>query len=104
MKELNQAVEELLKKISLNRKIKVKVKPMKRKIASVSHLKGIVYINSRCLEVLNREELLFVIAHELLHLKHGRFHTLAFEEELKSLFGKDLTKEINKKLSAKIIS
>ena len=102
--ELKDLLREVLKRLNLRRDIKVRVKPLKGKVASISHRSGTIYLNKRCLEVLTEEEIKFVLAHELLHLKHGKFHTLSFEEELKNLFGKDLTKEINKKFAAKIIS
>jgi len=95
---VRELLKEVLKELNINRKVKIKVKPLKRKIASISPKKGTIYINKRCLKILTDEEIKFVIAHELLHLEHGKFHTEKFERELIGLFGKDLTPLINQKM------
>jgi predicted metal-dependent hydrolase len=96
--ELDKLLKEVSDKLNLKGEFRIKVKPFKRKIASISHKTGTIYINKTCLEVLTEEEIKFVIAHELLHLKHGKIHTLKFEQELRSLFSKDLTRSINWKI------
>ncbi len=96
--ELDKLLKEVSDKLNLDRKIKIKIKPFKKKIASISHKTGTLYLNKICLNILTEEEIKFVIAHELLHLKHGKIHTLKFEQELRSLFSKDLTLSINWKI------
>jgi predicted metal-dependent hydrolase len=96
--ELKKLLKEVSEKLNLKGEYKIKVKPFKRKIASISHKTGTVYINKTCLEILTEEEIKFVIAHELLHLKHGKFHTLKFEQDLRCLFTEDLTHSINWKI------
>lgn len=99
--ELKDLLREVLKRLNLRRDIRIRVKPLKGKVASISHRSGTIYLNKRCLEVLTEEEIKFVLAHELLHLKHGKFHTLDFERELIGLFGRDLTPSINRKMLMK---
>ncbi len=96
--ELRKLLEEVLGKLGLEGEFRIKVKPFKRKIASISHRTRTIYINKTCVEVLTEEEIKFVLAHELLHLKHGKFHTFKFEQELKKLFNKDLTYSISWKV------
>lgn len=101
--ELKNLIGELSEKLNLDREIKIIVKPFKRKIASISHKTGTLYLNQLCLEILTEEEIKFVLAHELLHLKHGKYHTVKFEQELKKLFKIDLTETIELKLIQKLL-
>jgi len=96
--ELKKLLKEVLEELNLRGEFKVKVKPFRKKIASISHRTRTIYINKTCLEVLTEEEIKFVLAHELLHLKCGKFHTIEFERKLKKLFGKDLTYLVNWKV------
>ena len=99
--KLKRLLGEVSERLNFRRDVKIRVKPLKGKVASISHRSGTIYLNKKCLEVLTEEEIKFVLAHELLHLKHGRFHTEKFERELRSLFNKDLTKTINGKMLKK---
>jgi predicted metal-dependent hydrolase len=99
--KLKSLLVEILGKLNLNKDFKIKVKPLKKKIASISPKTGTIYLNKTCLEVLTEEEIKFILAHELLHLKYGKFHTYKFERELQNLFNKDLTYSINRKIKIK---
>jgi len=96
-KEINTILCKLKAKIGVKENIKVKLRPFKRKLASVSLTRKVIYLNSKIVDKLTDEELEYLIAHELLHLKHGIFHTAEFEEELKNLFKEDLQLEILRK-------
>ncbi|RUM44097.1 MAG: M48 family peptidase [Desulfurobacterium sp.] len=85
-KEVTPILEELKERTGVEGVVKVKFKPFKKKIASVSLTNRVIYLNSRVVSKLTRKELEFLIAHELLHLKHGLFHSEEFEKELKNLF------------------
>ena len=99
--KLKRLLGEVSKSLNLRGNVKIRIKPLKGKVASISHRSRTIYLNKKCLEVLTEEEIKFVLAHELLHLKHGRFHTLRFEKELIGLFGRDLTPLINRKMLRK---
>ncbi len=86
MNRLNKLLEDVKKELNLNYNIKIRIKPQKRKIASISLTNKIIYINKNLLPHLNEEEIKFILAHELLHLKYGKYHTNEFEQELSSLF------------------
>ena len=98
---LKRLLAEVLDSLNLQKDIRIRVKPLKGKVASISHRSGTIYLNKRCLEVLTEEEIKFVLAHELLHLKHGKFHTEKFEKELIGLFDRDLAPSINRKMLMK---
>ena len=99
--KLKRLLGEVSERLNFQGNVKIRIKPLKGKVASISHRSRTIYLNKKCLEVLTEEEIKFVLAHELLHLKHGRFHTLRFEKELIGLFGRDLTPLINRKMSMK---
>jgi len=96
--DLSLLISDLKRVLKVDRPIKVKVKSFKTKVASISHKSGTIYINKLCLEHLTEKEIKFILAHEILHLKHGKFHTKTFKKELIELFGEDLHAEIENKL------
>ncbi|WP_456420080.1 YgjP-like metallopeptidase domain-containing protein [Methanocaldococcus infernus] len=98
--ELNKILKELMYHLDVKHDIKIKTKPYKRKIASISYTNKTIYINKNLINDLSEDELKYIIAHELLHLKFGRFHTLKFDDTLYKLFPNK--KEIDKKLIRKI--
>jgi predicted metal-dependent hydrolase len=81
-RKVQDILEKLKDKLSINERIDIKIRPMKRKIASISLRRREIRINSHLLPDLSDEELNYIIAHELLHLKHGIYHICEFEEEL----------------------
>lgn len=93
-KRLEKILNELKEKIGLEEKIQIRFKKFKRKIASISLTKKVIYLNSLFLNLLSEEEVKYLIAHELLHLKYGIIHTPKFEKELIGLCGKDLSERI----------
>ncbi len=94
---LNEILEELKERAGIKKAVRIKLKPFKRKVASVSIKKGIIYINSKLAENLTEEEIRYIIAHELLHIKHGIFHTEEFENELRKLCHEDKSTDIIRK-------
>jgi predicted metal-dependent hydrolase len=97
-KMLDKILINTINELNLNDKkanIKIKIKPLKRKIASISLTNKTIYINKNILPYLSDEEIRFILAHELLHLKYGKYHINEFEEELLFLFPNKETLLIN---------
>ncbi|AAC07959.1 M48 metallopeptidase family protein [Aquifex aeolicus] len=91
MKErVENLLKELKERLGIEREVKIELKRFKRKLAPVSLTKRVIYINRELIPKLSDEELGYLIAHELLHLKHGIYHISEFEKELLELSGKDL--------------
>jgi len=100
MKEkIEKLLKELKEELGIKEEVKVRLKRFKFKVASVSLSKRVIYLNSELVKKLTDEELRYLLAHELLHLKHGSFHTARFEKELLTLCKKDLSLSILKKHS-----
>ncbi len=105
MKEkLEELVRELKEEIGIEGEVKVKLKKFKIKLASVSLSKKVIYINSELVKKLSDKEIRYLIAHELLHLKHGVFHTAKFQQELSELCEEDLYLSIVEKHRRDFIS
>ena len=86
-KILNEILDNIMNELNLTDKnIRIKIKPLKRKIASISLKNKTIYINKNILPYLDNEEIKFILTHELLHLKYGKYHINEFEEELLFLF------------------
>lgn len=98
--KLEEIVRELKSKIGIEEDVGIKLKKFKLKLASVSLSKKVIYINAELIEKLDEKEIRYIIAHELLHIKHGVFHTTKFQQELTRLCGKDLHTNIVEKCKA----
>ncbi len=98
-KKINLILCKLKAELGIEERVRIRLKPFKRKIASVSLRKRIIYLNSEIIDKLTAEELEYIIAHELLHLKYGIFHIKEFEEELKRFFDENMELKILKKFS-----
>ena len=73
--------------INLNENVKIKVVPMRQKIASISLRTKILRLNKNVIEKLNNEELRYIITHELIHLKIKDVnHGSLFWRELEKVF------------------
>ena len=83
IEKVKSLIEDLKIALGIDERISVKIKPMKRKKASISLIKREIRINKNLLPYMSEEEVKEVIIHELLHLKHGVFHTKEFLEDLK---------------------
>lgn len=84
--EVKKLLLEAKHKLKIEEDVSLVIKPMKRKIASISLTNKNLSIDKYFLENASVEEVRYVIFHELLHLKHGVFHTYKFKTELKEHF------------------
>ena len=67
--KLKRLLVRIAEELNLDRDFKIKVKPFKRKLASISPKTWTIHLNTSCLDILTEVERKFIIAHELLHLK-----------------------------------
>lgn len=88
VKKIKNMIENLRKELGIEEEVGIKMKPMKRKKATVSLLKKEIRINKNLLSDMSEQELREIIIHELLHLKYGIFHTKEFLEEMKVILSR----------------
>ncbi|EDY36516.1 hypothetical protein ABOONEI_506 [Aciduliprofundum boonei T469] len=87
MERIKVLLNDVKNAINLNENVKIKVVPMKQKIASISLRTKILRLNKNIIEKLNDEELRYIIAHELIHLKVKDInHGSLFWRELEKVF------------------
>ncbi|MEO0170409.1 MAG: M56 family metallopeptidase [candidate division WOR-3 bacterium] len=103
-KALRKLLEEVKEKLGLKDKVYLRVKPLKRSIAIISLKTKRITINKNILNIFTKDEIKYILAHELLHLKYGKTHTLEMDRELENLFGKDVKPSILKKIKSLIQS
>ena len=88
--KINEILEEAKKDYGIGDKIKVVLKPMKVKAASVSLKKGIVRLNKNIVDPEDDVLLRYLIYHELAHYKlKSKYHTRDFYELLYSKIGRE---------------
>jgi predicted metal-dependent hydrolase len=69
MERLKKILHELMEEMKINETIKLKITPMKQKVASLSFKTKILRLNRKAVEVLNDEEIRYILTHELIHFK-----------------------------------
>jgi len=88
MERLKILLNEVKEEIGLKDSVKLKIVPMKQKIASLSLKTKILRLNRDVVGKLSDEELRYIILHELIHLKVGDVnHGSLFLDELKRTYG-----------------
>jgi len=99
LEELLERAKELLE---CRRPVKVKVKPLKTSVARVSFKYGTITIDPSVLE-LEEEEILYVLVHELAHLKaETTYHSSAFWKEMERVFPEEKAKELEDRVMMKL--
>nr|WP_245610340.1 YgjP-like metallopeptidase domain-containing protein [Thermococcus celericrescens] len=97
--ELLQQAKDLL---GCQRQVRVKVRPLKTSIARVSFKYGTITVDPSVLE-LDEEEILYVLVHELAHLKaETTYHSSAFWEEVGKVFPENKARELEDSIMTKL--
>lgn len=78
MEELKKTLKELVQRIGIKEDVKLKILPMKQKIASLSFSTKTLKLNQKVIKFLDDKQLKYILLHELIHLKikdvnHGSF-------------------------------
>ncbi len=75
--------------------VKIRIVPMKSKVASISFKTRTLRLNSNAVKVLNEEQLKFVIFHELIHIKvKDANHGSLFLKELRKRYSEEEIEQI----------
>ncbi len=87
MEKLKGLLKELMQKMGIKENVRLKIVPMKQKIASLSFNTKTLRLNQKAVEILEDEELKYILSHELIHLKIRDInHGPLFMEELKKYY------------------
>ena len=69
MERVKKLLNELMKEIEIDETIKLRIVPMNQKVASLSFKTRVLRLNRKAVEVLNGEEIRYILTHELIHFK-----------------------------------
>lgn len=87
MERIKKILDELMKEMEINEAIKLKIIPMKQKVASLSFKTKILRLSRKAIEVLNDEEIRYILTHELIHFKiRSANHGTLFLHELEKYY------------------
>ncbi|MFN4046688.1 MAG: SprT-like domain-containing protein, partial [Acidilobaceae archaeon] len=80
---LKDIVNKIKTDLNISEEIKIELKPMKTKAASISLRRNIIRINKNILPHLDQESIKYLILHELIHYKlKNRYHNSDFYRQL----------------------
>ena len=103
--KINKILGEAKRDYDINDKIKVVIRPMKVKAASVSLNKGIVRLNKNLIDSEDDGLLKYLIYHELAHYKiKSKYHTQEFYKLLYSEMKEEDVKSAEDKIIKKFLS
>jgi predicted metal-dependent hydrolase len=102
--QINSILNEIKQDLDIKEKIKIEIKPLKVKAASISLNKNIIRINKNILPELDPECIKYLILHELLHFKlKNTYHDSSFYEILYNKIDKEQLNEIERKIFALLL-
>ena len=100
---LKLILNEMKKELGISEDVKVVVKPMKTKAASVTLGKNEIRINRNLLS-LDEDCIRYLILHELIHIKlKTKYHTEAFYKILYRIFEKSKIEKIENEILHKLL-
>lgn len=109
MREDRKLIKILLKRakqaVGIEDNVKLVLYPMKYKIASISLKNKTIRLNKDLLELLDKQELYYVLVHELIHIKHSALnHGEEFYKALYKSFSPEEADEIENRIVKKLIN
>jgi len=103
-KQLNEILDEVKAELGIKDAIRIELKPMKTKAASISLSKSIIRINKNITPNLDTECLKYLILHELIHYKlKSTYHNGRFYEELNRRISETKAKLLERKILATLL-
>jgi len=100
-KQLRKLLKELKKELEIpeDEKIRIVLRPMKTKAASISLKNGTIRLNKNLISKLDSESIKYLLLHELIHYKLRSInHNGNFQKQLNSKIKETKTREIENKI------
>ena len=98
-KQLTETLNEIKQDLGISEKIKIELKPMKTKAASISLNKNKIRINKNLLPNLDPECIRYLILHELIHHKlKSTYHNQEFQKQLTQKINEEKAKQLERKI------
>jgi predicted metal-dependent hydrolase len=97
-------LEKVKRTLGIEDSVRLVLYPMKYKVASISLRTKTIRLNKNLVSVFNEEELRYILAHELIHIKTMSLnHGKAFHKLLNSLYAQGESEEIENKIVKKLL-
>jgi len=98
-KQLKEILNELKNELKISEPIKIELKPMKTKAASISLSKNIIRINKNIIPNLDTECLKYLLLHELIHFKlKSTYHNGEFQKQMNAKIKEEKAKQLKRKI------
>jgi len=98
-KQLKEILNKLKNELKISETIKIELKPMKTKAASISLNKNTIRINKNIIPNLDAECITYLLLHELIHFKlRSTYHNEEFHKQINNKINEEKTKQIERKI------
>mgnify|MGYP000026369544 CR=1 FL=1 len=99
-----KTLEELKAILGITDKVKLELRPLKTKAASISIKKRVIRLNKYVVSRLDEVSLRYLILHELVHLKLGTiYHTKDFYETMYRVSDRETVRKSEERILASLI-
>jgi len=103
-KQLKEILNQLKNELKVQEPIKIELKPLKTKAASISLNKNIIRINKNIISNLDSECIEYLLLHELIHFKlKSTYHNGNFHKQLNHKIDQAKAKEIERKILTSLL-
>jgi len=103
-KQLTETLNEIKQDLGISEKIKIELKPMKTKAASISLKNNTIRINKNILPRLDQECIKYLLLHELTHYKlKSKYHNGNFYKQLNRKVNNTKVKELEKRILTSLL-
>lgn len=103
-KQLKEILNQIKQDLNISEKIKIELKPMKTKAASISFKRNTIRINKNILQNLDQDCIKYLILHELAHYKlKSTHHNNNFYKQLNKKVNNTKAKELERKILTSLL-
>lgn len=97
-------LDEVKDRLRIKEGIKLELKSMKVKAASISIKRGIIRLNKDLIKELDTDAIRYLIIHELIHYKlKSKYHSKKFHEYIDKEIDKDNREELEKEIIERLL-
>ena len=103
-KQLSEILNQLRFELDIDDHIKLELRPMKIKAASISLEKNTIRLNKDLIQNLDEECIRYLLLHELLHYKlKNTYHNSEFRKQLTDKLGENKATQLERKIVTALI-
>jgi len=103
---LRKILDKLKKELDISEgeKLRLELRPMKTKAASISFKRKVIRINKNLIPILDEDCIKYLILHELIHYKlKSTYHNSKFQKQLNKKINDTKIKELERKIITNLL-